>query len=451
MARRFSLAAVVAAAVVALPASAFAATAPTAPPTLTTTPYAPPATFTWTPAVNGPDPLDPNTSQQVYRADGVCPAGAVSAGGPVGPVRATTAGSHTTSEDIPDGIYCFHIRTASLLGDTADGPGLTVLIDTENPTGTLALTPSAPGNFLSGTVAVSGTSADAVSGVASSTFHFGPANGCASGAVIGPSWDTTAVANGTYRVCNVVVDNAGHQAIAATAVTIANPIAPPVAPAPVPAAVESATPPPVTPPVIANPAADPAAPKAPTKVTYSVPRAKARTGKVAVTLRWVNPAASDLGSVVVVLNLKRPPRSGTDGTKLYTGLGTSTVLRLKAGGTGHVALFAHDRSGNISTPARKLVSLATLIPLRPATGSSVQRAPRLTWKPQKGSAYYNVQLFVNGARVLVGWPSKAWFSVPPGKLRPGTYVWFVWPAVRHGGKPPTFGKLIGRATFVYRP
>ena len=52
------------------------------PPTLTTTPYVAPATFTWTPAVNGPDPLDPNTSQQVYRADGVCPPGRSPAAGP---------------------------------------------------------------------------------------------------------------------------------------------------------------------------------------------------------------------------------------------------------------------------------------------------------------------------------------------------------------------------------
>jgi hypothetical protein len=29
-------------------------------------------------------------------------------------------------------------------------------------------------------------------------------------------------------------------------------------------------------------------------------------------------------------------------------------------------------------------------------------------------------------------------------------VWFVWPAVKHGTGDPTFGKLIGRATFVYK-
>jgi hypothetical protein len=51
--------------------------------------------------------------------------------------------------------------------------------------------------------------------------------------------------------------------------------------------------------------------------------------------------------------------------------------------------------------------------------------------------------------VLTGWPTRATFSIPPGKLKPGTYVWFVWPAVKRGRLAPTFGKLIGRATFVY--
>ena len=43
-----------------------------------------------------------------------------------------------------------------------------------------------------------------------------------------------------------------------------------------------------------------------------------------------------------------------------------------------------------------------------------------------------MQLFHNGTRVLTGWPTQAAFSIPAGKLKPGTYVWFVWPAVKHG-------------------
>jgi hypothetical protein len=169
-----------------------------------------------------------------------------------------------------------------------------------------------------------------------------------------------------------------------------------------------------------------------------------------VTLRWVKPTASDLARVVVVLNLKRLPRTPADGAQVYKGLGSSTVLRLRAGSTGYVALYAYDHSDNVSPAARKVVSLAPLIPLRPTSGSSLKAPPRLTWRAQTATAYYNVQLFHNGSRVLTGWPTRAAFRIPAGKLKPGTYVWFVWPAVKRGRKTPTFGKLIGRATFVYK-
>jgi hypothetical protein len=447
MARRSILAAAFAAVALACSASALAATAPTDPPTLTTAPYVVPATFTWTPAANGPDPLDPNTAQQVFRADGACPQGPVIGAQSVGPVRDMTAASHTTSGTLASGIYCFFIRTTSLLGGTADGPGLTVPIDTQNPTGTVAVTPMAPGSIVTGTVSVSGTSADSVSGVNTSTFHVGAANACAAGVVVGPTWDTTTSPNGSYQVCNVIIDNAGHQAVISIRVTVANPVTSPGAPA-APAGGNGASA--ATPPVVLNPINDPAAPLAPTKVGFTLPRAKGGTGTVSVRLHWVKPTASDLARIVVVLNLRRPPRSPADGLVAYRGLGTSAALRLKVGSTGYVALFAYDRSGNFSSPARKVVSLAPLIPLRPTTGSSVSEAPRLTWKTKAGTAYYNVQLFHNGSRVLTGWPSRAAFSIPKGKLQPGTYVWFVWPAVRHAGKVPTFGKLIGRATFVYK-
>ena len=144
-----------------------------------------------------------------------------------------------------------------------------------------------------------------------------------------------------------------------------------------------------------------------------------------------------------------PAANHSDGAKIYSGLRTSKTFKLKVGSTGYLALFASDLNRNYSSPARKVVSLAPLIPLRPTSGSSVNASPRLTWKPQTATAYYNVQLFHNGKRILTGWPTQAAFSIPAGKLEHGTYVWFVWPAVKHGSGVPTFGKLIGRATFLY--
>ena len=193
-------------------------------------------------------------------------------------------------------------------------------------------------------------------------------------------------------------------------------------------------------------------PLAPTKLTVKRAKSKAKAAGVKLTLRWVKPTSPDLDRIVVVLNLKRAPIGPADGKTVYHGLGTSAKVTLRAGQTGYIAVFSIDHSGNYSPkPLRTVVKLASLIPLRPLTGSVVRTAsPQLSWKATKGSSYYNVQVFLNGKRMLVGWPSKASYTIPPGKLKEGTYVWFVWPAVEHKGSSPTFGKLIGRATFSYK-
>jgi hypothetical protein len=199
---------------------------------------------------------------------------------------------------------------------------------------------------------------------------------------------------------------------------------------------------------------DTTAPLAPTRLKLSLLKTKTRKPSTILTytLRWVEPTEPDLERVVVVLNLKRPPAQPADGKAIYKGLASSTKLKLRAGQTAYLALFAFDTSGNVSPkPARTVVKLASLIPLRPLSGSLVRSSsPMLSWKAEQGTAYYNLQLFVNGKRVLVGWPSAASYRVPPGKLQPGTYVWYVWPAIKHKGGAPTFGKLIGRATFTYK-
>ena len=56
----------------------------------------------------------------------------------------------------------------------------------------------------------------------------------------------------------------------------------------------------------------------------------------------------------------------------------------------------------------------------------------LTWKAAKGTTYYNVQLFVTASGCSSGWPTTAAYRIPAGKLQPGTYVWYVWPAI--GGR-----------------
>ena len=439
MVRRSILVALAVVSAAAWATSAQAATAPSAP-QLMTAPYVSPALLQWTP---GADLL--NVSQTVYRAPGACtnpPAAAI-------PVR--TYPDNTTSQHFAtpgDGTFCFFISATDLAGGTANGPGLTVTIDTTPPTATVAVSDQAPGGIVHGTVRVSGTSADAVSGVASSVLRVGPVGACTTGTTVRASWNTTRYTDGSYDVCNTVTDRAGYSTTAVVTVTVANAV--PI-PSPVPVASTSEAPLASAPPAATPnaPLVDRDAPGAPTKLAVIEPRSKPSTSPIPLTLRWVNPAASDLARVVVILNLKRAPRSAADGSLVYSGLRTSTAFKLRPGTSGYVALYAYDRSGNVSRPARRTVSLAALIPLRPLTGSRVTSAPRLTWKATEGTAYYNVQVFRNGRRIVVGWPSQASYRLPAHLLEPGIYTWFVWPAIKHPGAAPTFGDLIGRATFVY--
>lgn len=443
MAPRSILVALAVAISAAWPTSALSATAPGAP-HLTTAPYASPAIFQWTPAA---DLL--NVSQTIHRAPGACTTPLATG------VAVRTYPGNATNQHfaVPgEGTFCFYVSAADLAGGTANSPGLTITIDTVAPTATVAVSNTAAGGVVIGTVNVSGTSSDAISGVASSVLRIGAVGACAAGTVLRSPWDTTAYTDGAYDICNVVTDRAGHIGIATVTVTVANSGPVPV-PMPGPLVPAAATPaaPAASAPAVAAPggtSADKLAPLAPTKLAIVQPRTHSGAAPIPVTLRWVNPAASDLDRVVVVLNLKHPPRSVADGSVAYRGLGTSTTFELRAGKSAYLALYAYDHSGNVSRPARRAVSLAALIPLRPLTGSVVSAAPRLTWKAKEGTAYYNVQIFRNGRRILVGWPSQPSFLLPAYLLEPGIYTWFVWPAVKHKSAT-TFADLIGRATFVY--
>lgn len=273
----------------------------------------------------------------------------------------------------------------------------------------------------------------------------GPASAIATFADATTSDFSDAAPDGTYCYSIEVTDatstadSPGLTVVVDTVVALASPPAAPIAGGVV-----------VTPTGAGVAVADRLAPAAPTRLTVSLPRSRPGTARVPVTVSWANPVAADLARIEVVVNAKRPPRDASDGTVVYRGLGSSIVLMLRPGQTRYLALFASDSSGNVSAAARRVVSLASLVPLRPLSGSSVSAAPLLAWKPVKGVSYYNVQLFRNGRRVLTAWPSQPSWRIPAGTLLPGTYVWYVWPALATRATP-RFAGLIGRATFVYAP
>lgn len=142
----------------------------------------------------------------------------------------------------------------------------------------------------------------------------------------------------------------------------------------------------------------------------------------------------------------------------------SSYARL-ASGVHRFAVRAIDAAGNVdATPAGSewtvagvTRTVATSALFAPAAGARVTRPPLLRWRPVRGAAYYNVQLYRAGRKVLTAWPTQArlqlrarWrFNGRVQRLAPGVYRWFVWPG--HGQVTARrYGKVLGASTFVVR-
>jgi hypothetical protein len=67
------------------------------------------------------------------------------------------------------------------------------------------------------------------------------------------------------------------------------------------------------------------------------------------------------------------------------------------------------------------------------------------WAAIRGAAHYNVIFWRNGKRALDLWPRAASVRVPAGRLAPGRYQWFVYPAFREKGKL-RYGPVAARGT-----
>jgi hypothetical protein len=99
-----------------------------------------------------------------------------------------------------------------------------------------------------------------------------------------------------------------------------------------------------------------------------------------------------------------------------------------------------------------LVAWSALAPLQPAGGdapsdpraavaSAPERSTRSTpvplerrslelgWQASRGAVFYNVILWRDGKRVLDLWPRRPELSLAGRRLTPGTYRWFVYPAL----------------------
>lgn len=156
-----------------------------------------------------------------------------------------------------------------------------------------------------------------------------------------------------------------------------------------------------------------------------------------------------------VVTIRRSPgRAGAKETAVYEGRGKSFTDRAVRNGVVYrYVVVASDPAGNT---AAKTVKAMPKGPLRsPAEEARVTGPPLLRWVSVRNAAFYNVQLFRNGRKILSAWPGatrlqlrRTWsWAGRRHKLTPATYRWFVWPAYKRKGKV-SYGKPLGHSDFV---
>ena len=196
-------------------------------------------------------------------------------------------------------------------------------------------------------------------------------------------------------------------------------------------------------------AADKKAPGAPKRLSATLALTKTGVKTARVTLRWVKPTARDLDHVIVVLNLAHAPKNPTDGTLMYSGLGDRPSCACARAAP---ATSRRSPTTRATTSPNRRAS-ASRLPRRlrcPAQGHRGGRRPAPDLESEEGQRVLQRADFPQRpagahrlavARVVQG---------PEGQASSGTYVWFVWPAVKSGGASPKFADLIGRSTFVVK-
>jgi hypothetical protein len=169
------------------------------------------------------------------------------------------------------------------------------------------------------------------------------------------------------------------------------------------------------------------------------------------TLRWNALPAWEL------VTIRRSPVGGGAEKVVYQGGGTSFVDRSVLNGVKYrYVVVASDPASH--TDSETVQALPTG-PLRaPAEEARVKRPPLLQWVKVRKAAFYNVQLFRNGRKILSVWPVKTRYRLRKtwvwnGRrrtLEPGEYRWFVWPAYKRK-RGIHYGKPLGHSDFVIAP
>jgi hypothetical protein len=177
---------------------------------------------------------------------------------------------------------------------------------------------------------------------------------------------------------------------------------------------------------------------------------RAQAAKSRVGLSWKSPAEWDYDRLVV----RRAPRETSMWRVVYEGrLATTFTDRDVQNDTEYVYEAAvYDTAGNVSASVSTQARPSAF--LSPRWNAALRRPPTLRWVAVRKAAYYNVQLWRNGRKVLSRWPSRSRFRLQKTwrhegrrySLRDGTYFAYAWPGLgpRSAGR---YGRLIGWTKF----
>jgi hypothetical protein len=177
--------------------------------------------------------------------------------------------------------------------------------------------------------------------------------------------------------------------------------------------------------------------------------ASVRSTDGANIVRWKSSSLNDVATI------SRHARGVRTERAVFDGAGAGFVdKRIQKGVEYRYTVHTVDQAGNASA-VRTLLALPKVVPLR-KIGYTPRAAgpPILSWPAKSGAAYYHVQLFRNGKRILAAWPHRVELALRSRwtwaghryRLAPAQYAWFAWAGF--GPRRAAHYKLLGHSTFI---
>jgi hypothetical protein len=174
-----------------------------------------------------------------------------------------------------------------------------------------------------------------------------------------------------------------------------------------------------------------------------------KTTDGANVVHWKSSSPDDVAAI------SRVARGSKTERPLFSGAGVGFVdKKIEDGVEYRYAVRTYDQAGNPSK-ARTVLALPKVVSLG-KIGYTPRAAalPILSWPAKGGAAYYHVQLFRNGKRILAAWPLTTQLALHARwrwagqryRLAPAQYTWFVWAGF--GSRAAARYKRIGHSTFI---